>query len=362
MEQSTYCSLATSAWDDGSKSVCCFADLPRYKNFEEMHRSSQMQSLKQDLANGIKNPICKVCWDTEESGLLSMRQQSLKNEGKQKTVDDIKQEIVENKLKYLNFNTGTKCNFACRTCGPWSSTGHSKEWEARYGEKFETESFNIDDILDQDLSHVKNIEVLGGEPFVNLEHLKIIEKIKNSDPYWLTYTTNGSVRLRQDILDRFKHFKAVNITLSIDAIQKQFEYIRTLGNWNKVEENIRCLIEQKKNYKHLSINCHITISVLNILYLQELLDWCENNNLFFDFTYAYEPAEYSFDILTDHEKDMIRDHLIKDARTMALLSYLDKSSFQQKHRDRFFNSVAFTKKFRNLDINDYLPRLAKLIM
>ena len=328
MEQSTYCSLATSGWDDGSKSICCFAKLPRYKSFTEMHQSEEVKRLKHDLTNGVRNSICKVCWDTEDSGLLSMRQQSLENEGKEKTAKDISNEITQNKLKYLIFNTGTKCNFACRTCGPWSSTGHAKEWEARYGEKFNAEESSVDDLLQQDLSHVKKVEVLGGEPFVNLEHLKIIEKIKDSDPYWLTYTTNGSIRLKQDIIDRFKHFKAINISLSIDAIGKQFEYIRTLGKWDKVESNIDFLLDLKRQYPQLSVNCHITISVLNILYMRQLLDWCDSKNLNYDFTYAYDPKEYSFDILKEDEKFKVIDELESDNRTKAISSYISKSIFE----------------------------------
>lgn len=361
-DNSTYCSLSTSAWDDRNNSMCCFANLPHFKNFEQMHNSSEVKQLKQDLRKGIKNPICKICWDTEESGMLSMRQQSLRNEGRQKTASDISKEISENKLKYLIFDTGTQCNFACRTCGPWSSTGHAKEWKEKHGQNWPQKVVDLNAILEQDLSEVKNIEVLGGEPFVNLEHLKVIDKIKESKPYWLTYTTNGSVKLRQDILDKFNNFKAVNICLSIDAIGKPFEYIRTLGKWSSVENNIDSLLEQKLIYKHLSVNCHITVSALNILYLKDLLDWCDEKKLTYDFTYAYDPKEYSFDIFDDTEKQQIKSYLTDDARCKPLISYMDKSSFDNTERERFKASVEFTKKYRKLDLQEYLPRLYTLIM
>lgn len=361
-DNSTYCSLSTSAWDDRNKSMCCFADLPKFENFKQMHDSKEVKQLIQDLKKGIKNPICKICWDTEESGMVSMRQQSLRNEHRQKTESDFTKEIAENKLKYLVFDTGSQCNFACRTCGPWSSTGHAKEWKEKHGQDWQQKVVDLNAILDQDLSEVKNIEVLGGEPFVNLAHLKVIDKIKDSNPYWLTYTTNGSVKLRQEILDKFKHFKAVNICLSIDATGKPFEYIRTLGKWESVESNIDSLLQQKLTYKNLSVNCHITVSALNILYLKDLLDWCDSKKLTYDFTYAYYPNEYSFDIFDDNEKQEIKNILTNDPRCNPLISYLDKANFDNKERVQFKESVEFTKKYRKLDLKEYLPRLYNLVM
>ena len=202
VDKSTYCSLSTSAWDDRSKKMCCFAILPKYKNYKEMHNDNTVKQLVNDLQNGIRSPTCKPCWAMEDDGIFSMRQQSLQNEGLPKTNDFLQQELQDKKLKYLILDSGIQCNFACRTCGPWSSTGHHKEWaEKNRGWIWKTDNVDLESLLKQDLSNVKNIEVLGGEPFTNLDHLKVIDKLKNSQPYWLTYTTNGSVRLRKEILE-----------------------------------------------------------------------------------------------------------------------------------------------------------------
>ena len=49
IEQSTYCSLATSGWDDRSKKMCCLVDLPFYKNHTEMHKDQTVKNLVNDL-------------------------------------------------------------------------------------------------------------------------------------------------------------------------------------------------------------------------------------------------------------------------------------------------------------------------
>ena len=65
-------------------------------------------------------------------------------------------EASEKKLKYLIVDTGTQCNFACRTCGPWSSTGHIKEWKDKNGETWHNVAIDYNKLLEQDLSNVKN--------------------------------------------------------------------------------------------------------------------------------------------------------------------------------------------------------------
>jgi len=362
IDRSTYCSLSTSAWDDRSKKMCCFAQLPQFKSHEQMHQDNRVKTLVNDLATGVRNSICDVCWKAEASGSVSMRQQSLANEGSQKTQAYIDNEASEKRLKYLIVDTGTQCNFACRTCGPHNSTGHVKEWEEKHGEKWNSFTIDYDKLLEQDLSHVKNVELLGGEPFINLEHLRVVDSIRQNNPYWLTYTTNGSVKLREEILDRFNQFIAVNICLSIDAIGKPFEYVRTLGKWDKVHSNIDHLVAQKQNYKNLSVNCHITLSALNVLYLSELVDWCESKSIPFDFTYCSYPEEYSFDIFTDVQKQNIQASLEKDTRLSVAMEYLKESTYKKESRYKFDKSVAFTKKFRNLDAKDYIPKLFDIIV
>lgn len=364
IEQSTYCSLATSGWDDRSKKMCCYASLPKYKNFSTMHKDQLVQNLIQDLSTGTKNPICNTCWQLEKNGIKSMRQQSLQNEGLPKTQEFIEKEFKQIKLKYIIVDSGTQCNFACRTCGPYASTGHTKEWEEKNQKKWIwiTQPTNLDNLSKEDLGFVKNIEVLGGEPFINLEHLKILDKIKNNSPYWLTYTTNGSVKLQKEIYNKFSYFKAVNICLSIDAVGKPFNYIRTLGNWDKVKNNIDSLLDLKKEFKHLSVNCHITVSALNILYLDTLIDYLNDKKINFDFTFCKNPAEYDLIIFSANEISRISEILKNVQGCEPVLSYVKQLKYDQNARNDFFKAVDFTLKYRNLDYKEYLPKLSELII
>ena len=362
IEQSTYCSLATSGWDDRSKKMCCLVDLPKYKNFTEMHKDKKVSNLLTDLESGKKNNACKECWNLESNGIVSMRQQSLKNEGGSKSLEMLEQEALHKKLKYLVLDSGLQCNFACRTCGPHSSTGHTKEWIAKTGKEWQQRPISFDAIVSEDLSSLTNIEVLGGEPFVNLNHLQIVDKVKDNKLYWLTYTTNGSVKLNKEIYDRFKNFKAVHICLSIDAIGKQFEYIRTLGKWNKVKENIGNLLSLKKQIKHLSVANHITVSALNLFYLDPLLEYLNSIGITSDFTFCEGPDEYSLKIFTEKELDHIKIMLAKSIHLKPVYDYVQSVKHDPMARKYFHDAVDFTKSYRQLDYKDYLPKLFDVIV
>jgi molybdenum cofactor biosynthesis enzyme MoaA len=362
IEQSTYCSLATSGWDDRSKRTCCLANLPSYKNFSEMHQDEKVKNLVRDLSTGKRNPICNECWKLEDNNIFSMRQQSLQNEGLAKSREALENELHDKKLKYIVLDSGQQCNFACRTCGPYSSTGHNKEYLAKTGKEWKARVTNFEAILDEDLGAVKTVEVLGGEPFLNLDHLDIIDKVKNSRPYWLTYTTNASVKIQKEIYNRFSYFKAVNISLSIDAVGKQFDYIRTLGRWNKVEENINLLLNLKKQIKHLSVSCHITISALNVLYLDSLIGYLNKKEINFDFTFCEYPNEYALKVFTPNEVTKIIQSLKNINGCDPVILYLEKVQHDSKSREDFFRELEFTKSYRKLDYKEYLPKLSNLIM
>lgn len=358
---STYCSLATSGWDSRTKKMCCWAKLPEYKNYRQMHSDTTVNKLVQDLQNGIQNPICSACWKMESVNTKSMRQQFLETKNKLK----IDNETQNKKIRHLVVDTGNQCNFACRTCGPWSSTGHFKEWESKNNHKFNNNQIVGTDmsLINEDLSHVQSIEVLGGEPFVNTEHLSIIEKITTlptAKECSLSYTTNGSVKLRPTISNLFKKFKSVNISLSIDAVGKPFEYIRTLGKWTQVKDNITFLTNLKKEIKTLSLSAHPTISALNIFYLQELFDYFDGLDLNYTLVYCEHPKHYSMSIFNEAQKNQIITKLKKIKQYHAaeqIIKHIEQSKFDGESKKSFAEFTDFTKKFRKLDIKDYLPTL-----
>lgn len=363
---STYCPLAFTGFDTRAKSPCCWARIPeKPRSFTELQDTITIKNLQQDLLNGIKNPTCKACWQQEETGVVSMRQNFLHHN------EAIKQEIVDKKLKHLVIDSGNVCNLACRTCGPYSSSSYFKETNAKnikFGRKEQiltVKKTDLEYLKLEDYSSITSISVLGGEPFQNLEHLEILELMVQqgyATNCKLYYCTNGTIKLPKRVRDIFCNFKSVDITLSIDATYEQFEYIRTNGEWPVLLDNVADLKELAKNNINFDINCHPTISVLNVMYLDELYAWYEEIKLRHAIVFCDWPDAYSFNIFNDAQKEIILAKLSDSRFDMtAIMQHIDNSSFDQVALDNFYREIEFTKEFKNLDINEYLPRLMKLL-
>ena len=327
-----------------------------------------MKTLQQDLINGVKNPMCEKCWSYEELGETSMRMTSTNR----KSPEQIQKEIQEKKLNHLVIDSGNVCNLACRTCSPWSSSSLIKEFQAKsqwLNKKnwfpFHIKKTNLDYLIAEDYSQIEQISVLGGEPFQNLDHLAVLETIisqGHADKCELNYSTNATVSIPNKILAVLNKFKLVNIMLSIDAIGRPFEYIRTNGVWDVVTTNVDNLLQISKKNPNFNIQAHPTISALNVLYLDELLQWYKNNQLEYSVVFCDGTPEYSFGIFNDQQKKLIVDQLVNSQFDLSsTVQHINSCKFEPADLAQFEQEIAFTKEYKGLDIKEYLPKLTRLL-
>ena len=222
--------------------------------------------------------------------------------------------------------------------------------------------------IDVPLNKLQYLEVLGGEPFYELEHVKFIERIcEEADPKKVTlfYSTNGTKTLDKQIEKIFSRFKKIIISFSIDAVYKPFEYIRTLGKWEEVEQTI----SYWGSKSNVQIQNHATISVLNIMYISELYNYFRQKQNFVDgqlsYTYASYPPQYTFDILGEDIKQKYNNDILSSIQfgyqTDSIQNYYKNSKFDEQSYNYFLSQIEYTNKFRNLAIQDYLPKLCKVL-
>ncbi len=366
----TYCSYAFTAYDTRNKHICCkIQSKNKYNSFKELSSSQEVLELRNKMLSGEKDPKCYECWNEDSVNKTSMRKWSLRN----KTPEIINEEIQNPKLKHYILDTGNACNLACRTCGPWASSTIVKERKEK--SKFdkrhdihvgEIRKTDIESFCHEDFSNLENIDVLGGEPLSNLEHFVVLQKIieQGHAPHCsINYSTNGTVKIGQHHLQMMLQFKHIFIMLSYDAIGKHSEYIRTGSKWHEVTMNLEMIKALRDKNSNINLECHPTISALNIMYIEELFDWLDNNRIgkFFDF--CYYPAEYSFQLFTDQQKQIIIDRLNRSKHDMkSVIAHIQKWKHDPKLVQQFWNQVTWTKEYWGLDIKEYLPELYNLML
>lgn len=368
----TYCSLPFSGFDSRVGHVCCWTasvdQYNRFSDFSQCVNSDIVKKLQQDLITGIKNPLCKTCWGYEDVGVTSLRQTYLQN----KTEPEINLEISNQLLKYLVLDSGNVCNLSCRTCWPDSSSSLIKEFQVKaqknlkiYHSQGKIRHVNLELLKKQNFNSIETISVLGGEPFQNLDHLDLLEHIialGRSGQCKLYYSTNGTVPMNNRFKEIFSKFHTVDLSLSIDAVGSQFEYIRTNGQWAVTEQNINHMIELSKEHPNIVLSGHPTISCLNVLYLEPLFDWYSKNNLHWIPGFCANPREYSFDIFNPTQRQFIIEELKKSKfDTSVVIKQLQQTAFNSASLKLFFQQTEFTKEYKKLDAVDFLPELMNLL-
>lgn len=240
-------------------------------SFDEYINSNELSKTRQQMINGEWPSGCLSCKKLEDSKKLSLRQSVNSSRLTQY------QHFIDNQfhLKQVKLNLGNQCNLSCRMCLPEWSTGVKKTYE-----KINFDISNVlhyDVLADEIIKNNRNIEyidVLGGEPFYNKKFLNLLEYLikDNRTEITLFITTNATV-LNKNIIDKLRMFKKVIISVSIDAINELYNYIRVGADFNSVEKNIHLLAS---NFDTVIAS---TVSALNITRLHEVDQWATKNQI-----------------------------------------------------------------------------------
>lgn len=284
-------------------------------SLEELWNTEQMKSLRKNLLSGTRDDRCKVCNELDDANLGSFRQgyqthiaptfpgipNAIKNTSPDGTCNTFN-------LEYWDFRFSNFCNYKCRSCGP----GYSSSWHADAVELgwitepktakpitwLSTTDSRIQ-LLEKHIGIVKEIYFAGGEPLLMEEHTKVLDLLlaAGRTDVRLRYNTNlSTLKYKQyDLIDDYwSKFKNVEISGSIDAMGPRAEYIRSGTNWDVVDKNIRRLVSALGDSISI-LTFNVTISSLNVMYLEELLDYFISVNAIKDLTqYNKRPWQFWF--------------------------------------------------------------------
>ena len=264
----------------GEYKPCCKYSHSISDNYQSYRASDELNELRLAHLNGERPDGCARCWRDEDNGLPSKRQMDYEYH-----LNSQPPELEKTLLLSVAF--GNTCNLACRICSSYSSSRWSKESKKLGADfpKFMHQRFYKTDefgsLLKQLSGDLVHVDIPGGEPFLteipeHVEFLKHLVDIGNTPS--LHYTTNGT-QWPDGLIDLWNHFPDVEIQLSIDGIGDKFEYQRWPAKWNEVYTNIKRFQELIVNSRNLSLSISHTVSIYNILDLDEFKDWCVSEEL-----------------------------------------------------------------------------------
>lgn len=255
--------------DKLSYSVCCWGKSIEDTSINFYNKDfTQLRNINQ--AGQLPLPYCQKCNAQEQTNKKSMRLGYLETHGL---------ESVEPGLQYLDINIDYTCNLACVTCGPDLSTTWRNELKIKgINVRPHVDNFIKTQLATLDFTQLKEIRLWGGEPFLTNTHKDILQYVVdqgNAHNIKLMYNTNGTQLIDDSTKKLIEQFKFARISFSIDGIGEKFNYIRYPAKWNQVEQN---LIWWKNNLPHNSLlSLTVTASILNVLDLNEVIEWCRVN-------------------------------------------------------------------------------------
>lgn len=265
----------------GDLSICCISRETkkyRYNNIKEWHDSDTLRSLRNNLVNGIEDPICNYCWKEESSNKISQRQIYNKHIGKiiedqweknfQKNQNLIN--IISN-IDYKNINSfdlklGNLCNLKCIMCTTDSSSQLLAEAKMypelqKFYKKIdqknyqwpETEEFK--NWCQTFLGSSIHIKFTGGEPFINPYLLESLEAIPDAQKKKciLHFSTNLTI-MNKKIMEILPKFKETWVSVSVEGIDRVLEYARFGHKWRDLQKNLKMLLDNQLENVFVSIN------------------------------------------------------------------------------------------------------------
>ena len=264
-------------------------DDERYYNVEtddikDIWDSKHRKILIDDHNNGIRNPVCKTCWDAEDAGLTSFRQR----------YNDIFRdvEVLESQPRVMIVKPGNLCNNACRSCNAhtssmWYKTDYALDDQGKTFKEYlkfwsrHKTAYQNNQLLEQRFAEWEEKiifwDMYGGEPMLVPLFFKILDQAANdttAKQKTFNVHTNGMI-YKDDIIEKFSKFKSAHMGFSIDAIGLKNNYIRYGSKWEDIINNLKKYINDCKKYDNVKITVRMTITPWNIYHYDETFDYFE---------------------------------------------------------------------------------------
>jgi len=251
-------------------------------DIEEVWNSDELYQLQEASLNNEEIQGCHHCYNEEKNGLNSRRLGAAEYYNSYLNDIDINQPSPQG----IDYSVGNLCNLKCVICGPMNSSAWISDYKKLNPTKSITEyKYKKNEIkLLENNTLLKNIKSIhfhgGGEPLMSDFHkklLKRIQEIKGLRDVRVFYNTNGTLTVSDEVLSLWEECKLIEIYFSIDDVEHRFDYQRYGTTWNHVTSVVEWYKDNMPHNHMFNINC--TWGMLNLYYLDELVDWWKNNLL-----------------------------------------------------------------------------------
>ena len=267
-------------------------------------------------------------------------------------------------LQHIDLRWTNHCNQACVYCGP----SYSSKWATELNRRVDSEKKskeNLKQFVFDNIKNLKNVYLAGGEPLIMNENKELLQKLLQDNPEVSIRVNTNLSSTKTGVFELLCNFKNVHWTVSVETIEKEYEYVRYHGSWKDFLVNLRQIkkLDQKitfnmlyfmLNYKSLfdtvdffrDMGFHENSFVIGPLYAPQYLNI---HNL---------PSKTLQSIMKTLELKISQsDHYLKNSYE-NILKYISTSPIQ-RNIDLFFKNMEILDKRRNQSWQKTFPVLAE---
>jgi organic radical activating enzyme len=336
----------------GSWRVCCqIEDIPTHYLTDYTHKdflnSEYIKKFKDDMVDGWFSG-CEVCRIHEELGMNSLRQ-------------NINRITTNNQIEQLEISLSNYCNLSCKICSPDASS----KWETYVENNPELNQFfykqknNVVDfkkVFDAvDLSNLKLLKYLGGEPFITPETFDFFTFLEDENiinNVTLITNTNATFFPKKHI-KYLSNFKRVNVGLSIDGYGLSNDYSRNGSDFDKIKKNVNKWVDLSKKYNSIQLRIHCTLSAYTFESHSQLKKYASEMGIEFCSFLLQNPKFLTLNALPEE--------YVRQTKNSDTELYLKNYKFDLELFKKLKEFTKKTDKVQGKDIKDYIPNLAKFL-
>ena len=376
----------------GDVHLCCIAlgqDAPlgnvHEQSLSEIFATGPFSKVRQQMLQGKWPWECQGCKDRELLGLTSYRHFS---NGKYPSYFGLLTSdpgALTPAIRSIDLRPNNICNFKCRSCGVtasnrWFSDHNLIHPEAKvlHGYQGFDKSPAFWTEFDQKiLPSLEELDLAGGEPLLSQSHYLLLERLialRKQDIKLQVVTNLSQLRfMHWDAVELWKQFPRLDLTLSLDGVGAQGEYIRkgmSYANW--VENALRL----KRELPHAKRNLHFVVSIFNVTDLREHYEAILRGEfvdpVFITFTFLTKPAYMSVQVLTPELKSMVERDIrvwLSEARQMpaavreqleALIEFMKETDGFTLHGREYASKTRLLDQARGEDALALFPKLQSM--
>jgi sulfatase maturation enzyme AslB (radical SAM superfamily) len=171
-------------------------------------------------------------------------------------------------------------------CGPWLSTNWYSDAK-KLGMDIPKGVVAKNSVIeDYDLSDLRFIKLIGGEPLMEQE--KFIKVLKKCDLSKLSIllVTNATLQPNEDLFELFKQCRRVDTHLSIDAYGPLNDTLRKGSTWQQIDSNVDWYVANMSNTKKFALSIDSVVSIYNCNLIDKMIEYKKSKGVYskFDLT------------------------------------------------------------------------------